>query len=119
MGITGQGKWESRAPDNRPVQLLHNFWAGRLYRETIQHFDPKRHRPYAPAIYFATDTGDDYPHELMQQHEVWKNRKTIWGKVSQRAVNGFGDCEKIGLLQDWCVHMSKDAQYYQLKSESW
>jgi hypothetical protein len=99
------------AKSGRPVLILyfdHNFCAGRLYRETIQHFDPKRHRPYAPATYFASDTGDDYFHELMQEHEVWKNRKTIWEKVSQSAVNDFGDCEKIGLVQDWCVRMSKD-----------
>jgi len=44
----------------------------------------------------------------MQEHEVWKNRKTIWEKVSQSAVNNFGDCEKIGLVQDWCVRMSKE-----------
>lgn len=40
-------------------------------------------RPYAPAIYFASDTGDAYFHELMQEHEVRKNRKMIWEKVSQ------------------------------------
>ena len=36
------------AKSGRPLYCLyfdHNFWAGRLYRETIQHFDPKRHRP--------------------------------------------------------------------------
>ena len=36
----------------------------------LQHFDLKRHRPYAPVIYFASDTGDDYFHGLMQEHEV-------------------------------------------------
>ncbi len=106
------------AKSSRPLYCLyfyHNFWAGRLYLETIQHFDPKRHRPSAPATYFASDTGDDYFHELMQEHEVWKNRKTIWEKVSQSAVNDFGDCEKIGLVQDWCVRMSKEDTTYLLK----
>jgi len=107
------------AKSGRPLYCLyfdHNFWAGRFYRETIQNFDPKRHRPYAPATYFASDTGDDYFHELMQEHEVWKNRKTIWEKVSQSAVNDYGDCEKIGLVQDWCVRMSKEAPDYLLKA---
>ncbi|HWB06394.1 MAG TPA: hypothetical protein VG796_25445 [Verrucomicrobiales bacterium] len=73
----------------RPVLILyfdHNFWAGRFYRETIQQFESRRHRSYTPATYFATDTGDDYFQELMQEHDVWKNRKTIWEKVSQSAV---------------------------------
>ncbi len=107
------------AKNGRPLYCLyfdHNFWACRLYRETIQHFDPKRHRPYAPATYFATDTGDDYFQELMKEHEVWKNRKTIREKVSQSAVNDFGDCEKIGLVQDWCVRMSREDTNYLLKA---
>jgi len=107
------------AKSGRPLFCLyfdHNYWAGRLYRETIQHFDPRRHRPYAPAIYFAADTGDDYFHELMQEHEVWKNRKTIWEKVSQSAVNDFGDCEKIGLVMDFCERMCREDPDYLLKS---
>ncbi len=108
------------AKSGRPVLILyfaHHFWAGRFYRETIQQFDPRRHRPYAPATYFATATGDDYFQELMQEHEVWKNRKTIWEKVSQSAVNDFGDCGKIGLVQDWCLRMSKETQTYLLKEQ--
>src|SRR5688572_18450048 len=99
------------AKSDHPVLIRyfdHNFWAGRPYRESIQHFDPKRHRPYAPATYFASDTGDDYFHELMQEHEVWKNRKTIWEKVGQSAVNDYGGCEKTGLVQDWYVRMSRE-----------
>jgi hypothetical protein len=86
-----------------------NFWEGRLYRDVIQHFDPKRHRPYAPAMYFPRDVGDDYLIELMQMREVWKNRRMIWEKVSASAVNDFGDCEKIGLIQDWCLRQTKES----------
>lgn len=52
----------------------------------------------------------------MQKHKVWKNRKTIWEKVSQTAVNDFGDCEKIGFVQDWCVWMSKEESNYLLRA---
>ena len=79
---------------------------------------PLPDRPGAPAIYFASDTGDDYFEEFMQEHEVWKNRKTIWEKVSQSAVNDFGDCEKIGLVQDWCVRMSKEPSDYVLQNRA-
>lgn len=102
----------------RPLWVIyfdHNYWAARLYRDTIQHFDPKRHRSYAPAIYFATDTGDDYFHELMQEHEIaGKRGRPVWAKVSHHAVNDYGDCEKIGLIQDWCVRGCKQAPDYLL-----
>jgi hypothetical protein len=89
-----------------------SFRAGRLYRETIQHFALKRHRPSAPATCFASATGDECFHEPMQEHEVWKSRKTIWENVSQSALNDFGDCKKVGLVQG-----SKDDPEYLLRSE--
>jgi hypothetical protein len=118
---TTDGVWPVKvnAKSGRLLYCLyfdHNIWAGRFHRETIQHFDAKRSRPYAPATYFASETGDDYLHELMQEHEVWNNRKTIWEKVSQSAVNDYGDCEKIGLVQDWCARMSRNAPDYLLRA---
>lgn len=85
-----------------------NFWEGRLYRDTIQHYDPNRHRAYAPAMYLPRDVGDEYLHELMQMREVWKHRRMIWEKVSLAAVNDYGDCEKIGMIMDWVLRQSKE-----------
>lgn len=90
----------------RPIYVIyfdHTFWAGRLYRDTIQAFDRKRHRAYAPAIYFAADTGDDYFEELMKEREVSHNgKRPTWEKITQHSVNDYGDCEKIGLIMDFC-----------------
>ncbi|HWB02211.1 MAG TPA: hypothetical protein VG796_04240 [Verrucomicrobiales bacterium] len=29
-------------------------------------------------------------------------------RAACRALNDYGDCEKIGLVQDWCVRVSKE-----------
>lgn len=105
----------------RPLCCLyfdHNSRAGRLYRETIQHSDPARHRPCAPVTCYASDTGDDYFRKLMREHEVRKNRRTIWKKVSQNAVHDFGDSEKIGLVQYSSVRVSTEDSNYLLRNET-
>ncbi len=44
----------------------------------------------------------------MQESGVRQNRKFIWEKFSQHAVKDSGECEKTGLVQDWCVRVSKE-----------
>lgn len=91
---------KSQQPINYHM-IAASYWERQLYVERFQHFDPLRHRPNAPALHFPSDIGDDYLDELTKMKEVYENHKVKWVKVSQNAVNDYGDCEKYGLVMDY------------------
>lgn len=82
-----------------------------LYVKTIQKHDPRRHRHWAPAMHFPSDVQDDFLVELTRMKQVWVNREYRWEKVSQSAIQDYGDCCKMRGVMDQnlgCRHASKD-----------
>ena len=126
-GIRGIGDEDGRIPEQahgsycwvgtrpncpeRPVQyhkIASQYWERHLYVNRIQHFDPRRHRPWAPGIYFPTDIGDDYLQELVAMQLVAVPVKKgsafvnwVWKKINSDLKNDYGDIEKYFCVMDY------------------